>query len=253
MHHEQFIEKHRIQLTPPERRLCDEAMRLMSRSVDVHHDSAHIGRLLDYLDEFTATDEYRRLAPGLDLKVLLVSVLWHDCWRSRKDPGRITGLLWCTLYEGIGASSIFSRAAKRLGVGEALARRVSYAIRKHAYFKATSPSTLEARLLAAVDTLDHYSFERLKGLERKYLVERPISGISLRLAKLAIRLFVEPERRATRFFRWSKRRIHERKQRFLARVRRQVEEYRALLDRRKSRRPGEFTDYLRHLQEKYVS
>ncbi len=252
MHPTDFIEKHHIELTPEERLLCDEAMRVMKDSVDVHHDMSHIHRLLGYLDEFMATEEYALIADRIDLNVVLIACLWHDCWRSTKDPKYVHGLLWYTLYEGFGATSTFALAARKVGLDESLASPIRYAIRKHSFLQMTGLRTLEARLLSSIDTIDHFSLDRLKKLERKYLVDHAISSLTLKLAKFSIRAFLEREHRSTSFFKWSEAKMAESKVRFRKVVNQHLYEYETLLSKLKDSQFEEYIRYLPDIQDKYV-
>jgi hypothetical protein len=252
MHPTDFIEKHNIELIPEEQLLCDEAIRVMENSVDVHHDASHIHRMLGYLDEFMATEEYALIADRIDLNVVLIACLWHDCWRSTKDPRYVHGLIWYTLYEGFGATSYFARAAQRVGLDETVASPIRYAIRKHSFLQMTGLRTMEAKLLSSIDAVDHYSMDRLEKLERKYLIDHAISKLTLRLAKFSIRAFLEREHRATFFFKWSEMKIAESKVRFRKRVMDHLYEYETLLSKLKNRPFEEYSRYLQDIQDKYV-
>jgi len=170
----EFIKRHHIELTIEESALCRDAMDIMLRSIDPFHDSSHAYRMLAYLDEFIKTDEFRRIAHKVNLKIVFIAILWHDCWRADKDAKDSVSLFWLTLYEGIGASRYFSKAAREANIDKKLQAAIKYVIKKHSRFQLFPIKTLEAKILRLVDTLDMFNPDRTYLLKRKYFFERPI-------------------------------------------------------------------------------
>jgi hypothetical protein len=168
---DQFVKCHDLALTPAEWWLCRKAASIMASSVDQFHDCSHISRMLGSLNEFMRTDEFRQIACQVDLKTLLLAILWHDCWRAAKDVKRPLSLFWLTLYEGIGASRYFAKAAREARIEETLRRNVSYAIRKHSRFQMLPIVTLEAKILRMVDALDMFHPDRANLLQKRFLFE----------------------------------------------------------------------------------
>lgn len=172
---DEFITRHALTLTPEEQMLGQQAIDIMARSVDPFHDCSHIYRMLDSLNEFMRTDEFQKIACRVDVKALLLAILWHDCWRATKDVKRSVSLVWLTLYEGIGASRYFTKAARAAQIETALRMKVSYSIRKHSRFQVLPIKTMEARILRMIDALDMFNPARTHLLKQRFLFEQPIN------------------------------------------------------------------------------
>jgi hypothetical protein len=251
MHPNEFIDRYHIRLTPEEDALCRQALRIMTDSIDPHHDASHVWRLLGSLDEFIATEEFQSMAAEVDLKVVFMAILWHDCWRANKVAENRISLFWVIAYEGIGASRYFAKAARRANVGSMFRAAVSYVIRKHALFQFSPIRTLEAKILKVVDALDMYSPDRTYLLEKKYLLDRPISQGTYNFALFVLRLFAGKDPKPTYYFEWSKK-ISEVRPAFVERVSREIAEYGELCDLLSEQRFHEFEQYLAELRDKYV-
>ncbi len=251
MHPHEFLDTHQIHLTPEESALYEQGIDLMARSIDPHHDATHIARLLESLDEFIRTDEFRRLAGNVDLKVIFIAILWHDCWRAHKETEHCVPLFWLTVYEGIGASRHFDRAARSAGVEPAFCKAVTYAIRKHSLFQFWPIKTLEAKILKVVDALDMYSLDRTYLLEKKYLLDRPITPATYNVGLIVIRLFAQKDPRPSHYFEWSQK-LAELRPAYLSRARKELAEYKMLCDLQHAKHIQEFEQYLAELQDRYV-
>ncbi len=251
MHPHEFLDTHQVHLTPEESALYEQGIDLMDRSIDPHHDATHIARLLDSLDEFMRTDEFQRMADRINVKVIFMAILWHDCWRAHKETERCVPLFWLTMYEGIGASRYFAKAAKLAEVEPAFGEAVTYAIRKHSLFQFWPIKTLEAKILKVVDALDMYSLDRTYLLEKKYLLDRPITPATYNAGLVVIRLFARKDPRPTHYFEWSKK-LAELRPAYLSRARKELAEYKMLCDLQHTKHVQEFERYLAELQDKYI-
>jgi hypothetical protein len=245
---DQFVRCHHLALTPEEWRLCRQAASIMASSVDPFHDCSHISRMLDSLNEFMGTDEFRKIAGRVDLKTLLLAILWHDCWRAAKDVKRPLSLFWLTLYEGIGAGRYFANAARDAGIEKALRLKVSYAIRKHSRFQVLPIVTLEAKILRMVDALDMFNPDRANLLKKRFLFEQPIKRSTYRAGVLVFRLFCAKDPKA--IYGWSREISLLRKQ-YAAYGLHVLGEYKLLCDLLRERQYQQFDEMLEALREKY--
>ena len=248
---QEFLEQHHIELTKEESILCQQAAEIMAQSIDPHHDSSHAYRMLDYLDDFIRTDEFRRIAHTVNLKVVFIAVLWHDCWRTNKDAMHSVSLFWVTLYEGIGASRCFSKAARKAGIDRTLRRTITYVIKKHARFQLFPIKTVEAKILRMVDTLDMFNPDRTYLLKKKFFFEQPIKPSTYRAGLLVLRLFCKKDPKAIHEFEWAQK-ISDLRDSYAAYGRQVLEDYKVLCDLLSDGQFKEFELYLESLQKKYL-
>jgi hypothetical protein len=251
MRPQEFLELHQFELTAEETKVCRLAMEIMAQSVDSHHDNSHIERMLDYLSDFIQTDEFRQLAATIDLKVVFIAILWHDCWRSDKDATHSLSLLWLTMYEGLGASRFFSKAARRAGIEKAVWKKISYVIKKHARFQLFPIKTPEAKILRMVDALDMFNPNRTYLLRKKFFFEQPIKPSTYRAARLIFRIFCKKDPKAIHDFEWAQK-ISDLRACYAAYGRQVLEDYKVLCDLLGNGQFKEFENYLESLREKYL-
>ncbi len=248
---QEFLEQHHLDLTAEEADLCRQAAGIMSQSVDLYHGSSHVYRMLDSLDEFIRTDEFRRIAHTVNLKVVFIATLWHDCWRADKDATRSLSLFWLTLCEGLGASRFFSKAACRAGLEKTLGTKISYVIKKHSRFQILPIKTVEAKILRMVDTLDMFNPDRTYLLKKKFLFDQPIKLSTYRMGLLVLRLFCKKDPKAIQDFEWA-RKISELRTSYALHGHQVLEDYKVLCDLLSSGQFKEFEHYLEGLQKKYL-
>ena len=136
--------------------LLDKAMEFMANSKDPGHGIEHINNLLRETNRFIKStgDKYK-----IDRDVMLLSLCWHDVWKSQIKPNR-GNYLFLQLYEGLGSMFMFKTYARRVDLAPEMIRSVSYAIRKHSAIQALRARTLEAQLLWDMDTLDIWNTQR---------------------------------------------------------------------------------------------
>jgi hypothetical protein len=247
---DEFITRHDFELTLEERALCRQATDIMAHSVDPFHDSSHISRMLDSLDEFIRTDEFQAMAYTVDLKTVFLAILWHDCWRADKDVKRPLSLFWLTLYEGIGASRYFAKAARAAQIESELRLKVGYSIKKHARFQVLPINTLEAKILRMLDALDMFNPDRMNLLKKRFFFEQPIKPSTYRAGVLVLRLFCTKVPKAIHGFEWSQR-ISTLREHYAAYGRHVLGEYEMLCDLLRKQQYQEFEDTLEELRKKY--
>ena len=247
----EFIKKHHIELTTQESALCQQAIDIMLQSVDPFHDSSHAYRMLDYLDEFIRTDEFQHIAGRVNLKIVFIAILWHDCWRADKDAKHSVSLFWLTLYEGLGASRYFSKAARKATIDKELRAAIKYVIRRHSRFQLFPIKTLEAKILRLVDTLDMFNPDRTYLLTRKYFLERPIRRSTYRAGKLGLRIFGKKNPKAIHDFEWSQR-VSALRALYVSQAYQILDDYKMLCDLWRNQQFKEFELYLEGLREQYL-
>lgn len=248
---QEFLEEHHIELTAEEAVLCRWATDIMAQSVDPHHDSSHVERMLGYLSEFIRTDEFQLIAHRVSVKIVFLAILWHDCWRADKYVTHSVSLFWLTFYEGLGASRFFSKAARRAGLDMTLGTKISYVIKKHSRFQLLPIKTVEAKILRMVDSLDMFNPDRMYLLKKQFLFEHPIKPSTYRMASLALRLFYKKDPKAIQDFEWA-RKISDLRTSYASYGRQVLEDYKVLCDLLGSGQFKEFELYLESLREKYL-
>lgn len=138
--------------------MLDRAVEFMTNTRDPSHGMEHINNLLRETGRFfKSTGD----AFNIDREVLLLSLYWHDVWKSQHKPNW-GNYLFQQLYEGLGSALMFRRDAWVAGLPPNIIRSVSYAIRKHSAFQIVSARTLEAQLLWDIDTLDLWDSQRTR-------------------------------------------------------------------------------------------
>jgi hypothetical protein len=248
-----FVEKNNIKLSDIELDLCRKATEMMAGSIDVHHNESHIYRMLDYLEEFLATEEYRKSSKDFDLKVIFISILWHDIWRAKRSPENVVNVLRDALVEGIFAALYFQKEAKIAGLDEEIIKKVKYIIRKHSKYQLLPIKTKEAKIMIDIDVIDSFSLDRVYLLEKKYLYDRPVSAATLKLVKYATRVFVVNKTSRSFYSQWAKERFLQMKEILLAKAYPEIGEYEQMLKALKRGNMLEYERQLCFLREKYIN
>lgn len=247
-----FIRKHSLKLTKNETFCVKKAIDILSRAADKNHGLNHVYRLLTFLDQFVLSREYRKISKSVNLKVVFLSILWHDCWRSKKDAQGPFSLLWYTIAENRACSRLFLKHARKMKIKQKTAKEIAYCLRKHCTFILFTPRTLEAKILRALDKMDEYCENRMLLLVKKFLIVKPIRAYYLKQAKLAIRLFVKPDSEDIHYFKWIEKRILKKKDRFIRRLWKGVREYETLLNLKTKGMKKELQKKTKYLRKKYL-
>ena len=130
----------------------------MTNSKDPGHGLDHISNLLEETDRFF---KFTGTKFKIDHDILLLSLYWHDVWKSQIKPNW-RNYLFLQLYEGLGSMFMFRTYARSVDLAPEMIRSVSYAIRKHSAVQGLRAKTLEAQLLWDVDTLDIWNTKRTR-------------------------------------------------------------------------------------------
>ena len=204
-------------------RVCEQGLGMMRDSIDILHNSNHVYRMFNDLEHFIRDQPHMREEINYD--TLLLSIVWHDVWRTSRFPFTVKSLLIDRLWEGIGSSSLFSKMAKNSGLDQDTIKTVCYNIREHAGVQFWPAKTIESKILKDLDQLDEWSIERVKPLREKY----PNLGVvDFRLVKLAQFYFDHflIKKNITKFyFEWSQQEFVNRREIFLNEVNRIIAEY----------------------------
>jgi hypothetical protein len=148
--------------TPSEKikALLDKATEFMAHTKDPSHGIDHLNKMLKDADRFFQSMGDRF---AIDKEILLLSIYWHDVWKSQHKPG-MGNYLFQQLYEGWGSMLMFRKWARVVDLSSNVTRAVSYAIRRHSAIPLRPAKTLEAQLLWDIDTLDLWNSKRTKVL-----------------------------------------------------------------------------------------
>jgi hypothetical protein len=142
--------------------LLDRAVEFMTHAKDPSHGIDHLNSMLKDADRFFKSMGDRF---DIDQEILLLSLYWHDVWKSQNKP-TMGNYLFQQLYEGWGSMLMFKKCARIVDLSSHITSAVSYAIRKHSAFQFRAAKTLEAQLLWDIDTLDLWNSKRTKALFR---------------------------------------------------------------------------------------
>jgi|WetSurMetagenome_2_1015567.scaffolds.fasta_scaffold17330_6 hypothetical protein len=249
----EFIQRHSLNFSKNELELSKEAIDMMVDSLDVHHNETHAYRLLDYLDKFMGTKEFENISNQVDLKSFFIAILWHDVWKSERDPSNVFLLMRDILLEGVGAARKFGKYAKKYNLKTDVYKKARYAIRKHSLIQIAPLMTWEAKILSDIDALDGLSLDRIYYVEKKYLYDRPVTPTNLRMARFAVRMFVKNKTERSFFLEWSKKIFVKMRKDFLDKASIELYEYEQLVKISKSQQEEEFENYLCFMREKYIN
>lgn len=200
-------------------------MIMMRESLDVYHDESHVFRILNYLDGFMSTEEYKKISPYIDMRSLFMAILWHDTWKASREPKSILGVIPDIIIEGIACSRKFQKAAEAVGLDDDFIQKVKYIIRKHALIQVLPIMTIEAKILSDMDDLDAFSLNRLYLLEKKYSCDRPFDRSTWYLAKFGINIIKKKKTEKNFFLDWAKKELSNKKDIFLKKAQAGIDAY----------------------------
>jgi hypothetical protein len=151
-------------LSPEIQIMLDKAAEFMTNTKDLSHGIDHIYNLLKSANRFfkSTGDKF-----DIDKEVLLLSLYWHDVWKSQNIPTP-ANYLFHQLYEGLGSMFMFKKQARTAGLSPRINRAVSYAIRKHSLVQFRPAKTLEAQLLWDMDMLDFWNLQRVQAFFKNF-------------------------------------------------------------------------------------
>ena len=217
----EFLSKNKIVLEEPVLEFCQEGIGMMKKSIDPFHDEGHVFRILDNLDVFLGeNDEVNK--GEIDFEELLISICWHDAWKSRQFPRHWWSAVYQIFWEGIGSMRLFTREAKKSNIEKTLIESIRYNIRKHSRFQFWPTKDLEAKIMKDADNLDFWSLERMEIAAREIAKNGWISRPLIQTARLFIS-FMMLINRSSFYFEWSKKEAEKRKEIYLEGVKNLVD------------------------------
>lgn len=208
---EEIVKKYQIQLTEPVLGLLEKGVERMKKSVDPLHDETHIGRILD--DLVRLLNDNPALTTQINWPVLLLAIVWHDCWKAERQATNVIVLVWQQIYEGWGSGKIFTKEARKVGLPEEVARWVRYAIRTHTGYQFVPVKLPEARILRDLDELETWDKDRLESVKR-FLQRQEDAKKRRGLRILYFYYFILKRKMGGRrfYFTWSRREFFSRKE-----------------------------------------
>jgi len=227
----EFLVKNRINLEDSVFSLCSEGIEIMRKSVDLNHDENHLFRIFADLNRFLQ-EESQIDKSKINFEVLLLSICWHDVWKSKRFPTDIISLIFDQIWDGLGSMNMFTKRASKLKLEQKLIRSVKYSIRKHARFQILPTKTIEAKILRDLDGLEEWSLIRLESLKKRYLVPGKTNPKLVKLARLAkfwFDCFMAKATDSRFYFQWSKSEFRKRKKAYRKEVDKLLLKYRHLL------------------------
>jgi len=204
---------HPYRPSAPTQKMIQTAVDIMKKTRDPLHDQNHIFRIIGDLHRLISNDPS---VPWnqVNFEVLLLSICWHDVWRSlKRHRNKRTGLYhW--FYEGSGSARMFYRYANRFKLNHLIAKKTAYAIRKHSGFQILPRTTIESKILNDLDRLEEWSFARIKtaiGNSRAFL---DVSPKLIRLYKFYFDHWMQRSGHKPFYFSWSKKVFPDRRDKF---------------------------------------
>jgi len=209
----EFLTKYQLSLFPPVLHACQEAIRRMNLSRDPFHDTSHISRILSNLDQFLS--ENRELSVSkINFSVLLLAICWHDVWKSSQSFASRKKTLFNELYEGVGSMRVFSKSSNGFSLPPDIIRKTKYAIRKHSTFQLFPKRTLESKILYDLDSLEVWTFDRVKNALAKMGGIDHLGPSLIRVGKFYFQHWMMKKTGKNLFFTWTRREFLLRKAKF---------------------------------------
>lgn len=223
----EFLSRNNIRLKIETISFCDKGLAIMKKATDPSHNQEHIFDILDTLDDLIRNELF--LKDSVDFNILLISIFWHDVWRSRLFAKGILSMIFIQFFEGMGSFFVFRKFAKKEGLPREIISKIGYSIRKHSQFQFLPLKTLEAMVLADTDGVCEFSFGRLRKLADKFLFVKKPNRVLLRAGKFYFEKFMKSENHFRPYFLWAKKEGDRRKKIYFNEVERAIEKYEYLL------------------------
>jgi hypothetical protein len=224
-----YLRQHKITLSPKARAFCKLGLKRMSKSIDPLHNHLHVLCLLENLGGLLR-NERGLLKQNVDYAVLLISVIWHDIWKSKRFDKNALKLMFDQLYEGRGSAKMVAAEMRKAGgFSEQTIENVAYAIRQHSIIH-KKRKTIESKMLKDVDELSKWNINRIKFFIKKV---RP-RKIGPRLATIYEDYFdwFMKGAKPKFYFRWAKREFARLKKTYLRGAKQLERKYSYLLNRK---------------------
>lgn len=190
---------------PTSRLLVDFASDIMKESIDPVHNFEHVNAVLR---NYRAFMKNSREIESIDEDVMMLSIYWHDVWKSKRLSKNMIGYLYDQFFDGLGSAAMFRKQAKKYNLPLDLIKKVSYTIKKHASLQVLPKLTKESKILWDMDELELFSYERFKKTIKQY------SFLNEKTALIYLKTIDEGDF----YFNWSKNEYRRRKKEFFRKV-----------------------------------
>ncbi|MFH1451291.1 MAG: hypothetical protein ABIF89_01625 [bacterium] len=232
---DEFVINHQINLSDKIISACEMGVDIMRHSVFPLYDERHVFGIISNLDHFLR-EQKEINKEEINFNVLLLSICWHDVWKTRKFPLNYLSFAFFYLHEGMGSMDMFSQLAEVVGLDKDLVRATKYAIRKHPGFQILPRKTLEAKLLKDLDGLEEWSFKRLEPLRQDYMFLGVMNIKLVRLVKFYFDRFMVNDPASAFYFQWTRAEFKKRKIGFIKEANKTFAEFSYLFPKKKKKK-----------------
>jgi len=185
---EELLQQNKITLPEDIRLLCFQAIDFMSKAKDPIHDRKHIFRMLSDLQALLKNSSEITMKK-INFPVLLLTICWHDVWRSGFFPTNLISLFFTLLWDGIGGAFKFLYFANKENLNNSTKNSVFRIISDHGVFRLFVKESLEQKIFFDLDFLEEYNLIRIVNLKARFLNNK--SRSLLRLGKFYFEHFLK--------------------------------------------------------------
>ncbi len=219
-----FLTGHNIRISPEVKHSCLEGLKIMRKSRDQMHDDRHVLGILKNLGKFM--DESREINwSKINYELLLLSICWHDVWKSGRVLNSGHKALYHQFYEGLGSMRVFGKLTKYHSLDKKLVRKVKYSIRKHSMFQFLPTRNTETKILKDLDRLEEWSIPRLRWALGAISDWHTMSPRLVNVGKFYFEHWMLPRHTKKNYFQWTTGRINFKKPAYSREVRRLLHEF----------------------------
>ena len=137
--------------------------------------------------------------------MLLLSICWHDVWKSYKTQTQnLLKMLYEQYSDGLGSAKIFNKYASRTNLHKSILNQVQYCIRKHSSLQFRKRKTVESKILTDLDKLETWNIKRYEQAMVEYKKVGTLNGKKVRLAKFFFKRFMRKSTTDDYYFSWTK-------------------------------------------------
>ncbi len=212
---EEFAQLHNLSVSTAVFTACNEALEIMSNSVDPLHTQNHVLRMISDLHSFMLNSSEIPWHK-VDFEILLLSICWHDTWKSYKLPTSKKTVFVYNQVDGYFSMRLFNRLINKHSLPKNIVNKTKYAIKKHSSLQFLPKRTLESKLLKDLDKLEEWSIDRIRdGLENTHKLSELSPKLFLLLQFYFKHWMANTKDKSLRFS-WTKNQFNKRKTQFVA-------------------------------------
>jgi hypothetical protein len=214
-----FLSRWKIELSPQDKRWCRRGWKKMKGSPDKLHNEDHVSEVLGNIEELLRAEKIKK--ETIDWRILLMTICWHDVWKSGRRPKWPWDYVVNKFGDGLGSAIIFGSESK--GKMETdLRNKVWEVIYYHPSFwpKGLVKWCQELMILKDGDRLERWNISRIEGLNR---IREDYKVAGVRITNWGLDLIKRwwlpwRDNEKKYYFPWSKREFLRRKNRYLERL-----------------------------------